>query len=160
MNYTAKITQVPADVELILPIFGEITIVYEDIMNGGEAGTINYHDIVDGGYSGSDDHYIGVVWGGDASSFSDNDYSNTHSILFRHTATNREYELPCRLVEKNDFMMKLEVTFTELPPVGQYKIQLLQLFNPEPLYTGMMEIKDEREPLPDYEQENIIYQYQ
>lgn len=158
MNYLNRITEIPSDVRLLIPKFGEITIVYEEILDGGSASDFVYPDIVDGG--GAQSIYTQEITGGDAQSFKEGDFSSTHYITFRHTATRQYFSLPCKLIEDTNTEMLLEVRFLSMPYVGQYHIALLEKNNPEALYMGILELTNNREEFPSNEYNNGIIQKQ
>ena len=158
MNYLNRITEVPSDVQVLIPLFGDVVIIYEEIMDGGSASDFFYPEVIDGGRAGN--VLNEEITGGDASSFEQMDYSSTHSLVFKHTATHKSYSYPCKLIDKTDINMLLEVRFKDVPEVGQYHLRLLQKDIEEPLYVGMVEMVNNRQPMPQYNHNNEITQYQ
>lgn len=158
MNYINTITEIPCNVRLTIPLFADIVVVYEDIIEGGSSETHVFDNVVDGGDSETITEKI--IDGGTASVTGGTSFSGSHILSFVHRATQKIYNIPCKLINKDNMYITLEVVFNETPFVGQYTLLLEDIVTNEILYNGLLEIRPTIRPLYQYQNNTEIIQKQ
>lgn len=128
------------------------TVVNYNVIDCGGAFQQSVYNFIDGGDANT--LYSSILDGGNALYIP----KNSVEVNIVHTISRRNINSFGILRKVNDNGIDVNVTFSEIPPVGQYYIKVIK--GDEIIYNGLLQIGDTKQKNKEYNKEIIRYIYE